>query len=582
MDATPPAFRWLLPAFVAALTFLLYIGTLRFAFVYDDLLLILANPLVQSWHYLRTLFQTHMWAFGGPAYPANYWRPVFMVWLLVNYSLFGAHPLGWHLMAVLAHVAVALLVYALARRLTGDRISGAVAGLVFGIHPVTIEDTAWVLGATESIVGIFFLASLVMYIDARRQGSRAKLAASVALFASGLLVKETAIVLVGMIFAYVWIYQPGGRKWSDRFLAAVKPCLPYLVVTLVYFPLRMMVLKTLAPPQNPATLAAMVMTWPPLLWLYLRLLLFPVNMTLYYYLPLVTQFSLRTVLLPALPVVGAGVGLCWWARRTWEMPEAGGGELTRGRLVAFATILIVLPLLPVMYLRALIVGEFAHARYLHLSCVGLALLVAGALRHIKTGRAELFGRPAPQVAAVAALILGLGGLNASQQVYWANNLILFAHAWQKSPHSIGAMTNLGAELNSRGRFDEAIAVLNRGLQENPDSWRAHFNLGYAYVATAGWAESEKHLERSIAIDGLNAEQFAYLAVADRNLGKLERAEWAARQALQRKPNEPRYHFSLGLILEQEGKRAEAAQEYEAELALNPKDRDAREHLAAVR
>ena len=239
-DATPPAFRWLLPGFIVALTFLLYIGTLRFEFVYDDLMLILANPFVHSWHYLGTLFRTHMWAYGGPTFHANYWRPVFMVWLLINYTLFGPHPLGWHLMAVLAHVAVALLVYALARRLTGDLVSAAVAALIFAIHPATIEDTAWVLGATESMVAIFFLAALVLLLDARQLHSRAKFAASLTLYACGLLVKETAIVLIGIIFVYVWIYSPGGRReWKDKFSAALRAATPYLAVTLIYLPLRL-------------------------------------------------------------------------------------------------------------------------------------------------------------------------------------------------------------------------------------------------------------------------------------------------------------------------------------------------------
>ena len=166
----------------------------------------------------------------------------------------------------------------------------------------------------------------------------------------------------------------------------------------------MMVLKTLAPPQNAATLASMVLTWPSLLWLYLRLLLFPVDMAIYYDLPLVNSFSLQAVILPALPLAAVAIGLWWWARRTWDLPEPGGANLTRGRLVAFASALTVLPLLPVLYLRALIAGEFAHTRYLHLSCVGLALLVAAGLRHLNVGRAELFGRPAPQVATAAASV----------------------------------------------------------------------------------------------------------------------------------------------------------------------------------
>src|SRR5207247_7099532 len=56
---------------------------------------------------------------------SNYWRPAFVLWLIVNYRLFGlGSTLGWHLGNVLLHTAVVLLAFRLLRLL---RLSTPVA-----------------------------------------------------------------------------------------------------------------------------------------------------------------------------------------------------------------------------------------------------------------------------------------------------------------------------------------------------------------------------------------------------------------------------------------------------------------------
>src|SRR5574340_2500 len=199
--------RGVLPAFACGLTFLLYIGALRFGFVYADRIQILDNPMLRSWSFLPRYFTSHVWAFD-PSLPANYWRPLFLLWLLINRTLFGYAPLGWHFTALALHLGVTGLVYALAHKLTADRLSATLAALLFGVHPVLIETVAWVSGATDSLLALFLLPAFLLYLAARPLGARRtqRRAASLAFFALSLLVKETAAVLPLLIFAYAWIH----------------------------------------------------------------------------------------------------------------------------------------------------------------------------------------------------------------------------------------------------------------------------------------------------------------------------------------------------------------------------------------
>src|SRR5438270_11967647 len=106
----------LLLAFVLLLTALVYLGTLRYQFVYDDGGQIVYNPLVQSWRFAPRFLVEHMWS-NQVNVPPNYYRPMFLLWCLINYSIFGLREAGWHASTVLLHLLVTWLVWRLARRL---------------------------------------------------------------------------------------------------------------------------------------------------------------------------------------------------------------------------------------------------------------------------------------------------------------------------------------------------------------------------------------------------------------------------------------------------------------------------------
>ncbi len=572
---------WILPGLIAAATFLLYSGSLRFQFVYDDRMQILDNPLIQSWHFAGKLFTTNVWAFAGPAFPANYWRPLFMVWLLINHSLFGFNPVGWHLAAVLCHVGVSLLVYKLAQRLAGDEVTAALAALIFAVHPALIESVAWVSGATDSLMALFFLPAFLCYLEARRNGARAKLAASLVLYALALLVKETAIVLPVLVFAYAWIYQgePGRWRVSEKMRAAIVAALPYLAVSGLYLAARLHALGGFAQSQSPATAGSMLLTWPSLLGLYAALLVYPAGISPYYNEGLVTEFSVARVLAPALILIALAAVLGWWSRAAGRGASAAV-ESSEGRLVAIASAWMLIPLLPVLYLRVLPMADFAHARYLYLPAMGFSLLVALGARHLRVGQAQILSRAAAPILACLGLAMALAVGNAVQQIHWATDLLLFSRGAEIAPQNPGALTNLGMELAVRHYPAQAVNVLRQALALDRNNWHANYNLGYTFMLQHQYAEAEPYLEQAIRIAPLSAEQFTYLGVAQMELGKLEAAEGNLRQAILRSPRAHHYHYVLGMILEKQGRKAEAQEQYRAELGIDPNDADARKAVGA--
>ena len=199
--ALPEVSQALLPILILTATLVVYLGTLQFEFVYDDLGQIVTNPLVHSWSYLPVYFRANVWAQSFVV--GNYYRPIFMVWLLLNYTVFGLQPFFWHLTTVGLHVTATWLVFVLVERLTRDRRAAGIAALVFGLHPVHLEAVAWVSGLTEPLLAVFCIPAFLAYLNYReRERSPRWLAISLLLYTVALFTKETAVILPALIVAW--------------------------------------------------------------------------------------------------------------------------------------------------------------------------------------------------------------------------------------------------------------------------------------------------------------------------------------------------------------------------------------------
>jgi len=168
----PSAVARLAPFLVLAATFLAYAAVSSFGFVYDDESQIVHDSFVQQWHFVPAYFTSHVWQWIYPHVGGNYYRPVFLLWLLLNFKVFGLHPAGWHLAVLALHLVATWQVYRLALRLTGSQPAAAIAALLFGLHPVHIEAVAWISGVTEPLAAVFILGSLLSWMRYREARHR--------------------------------------------------------------------------------------------------------------------------------------------------------------------------------------------------------------------------------------------------------------------------------------------------------------------------------------------------------------------------------------------------------------------------
>jgi len=476
----------ILLSLLGIVTSVLYSGTLSFDFVWDDWPQIVNSPIIRSWSNLPRAFGSDLWY--HVARHQVYYRPLFVAWSMLNYSLFGLHPWGWHLGAVLLHVAAVISVFWLARRLGLEYWTAGAAALIFALHPVHIEPVSWVSAASDTMVTIFAALAFGAFLSARdsQNNGTKKVSwwlASILLLACALLTKEMAVVIVALAGVYAWLHPAEGKtSLTRRTLAAAIEALPYALVTIAYILLRKHALLHATGQFDPNhRIVDVARTLPLVLFIYLRQLLIPVGMTALYYTPYVTSAILSQVLLPVAVLAVVSLGL-WY----WNQKEGGS-------IIAFAGLWLLVGLAPALYLRNFGNGDFVRDRYVYLPSIGFVMLAALGLRRLPSFKQ--WNAQTVQVAAVAVLCSTYAVASLAQQVYWGDDLLLMVRGQALYPGNPYAVAGLAKEYSQRGAHDRAIALAESVVRDHPEYGYGPLALAEAYIRAGRFQEGRVWLDR---------------------------------------------------------------------------------------
>jgi protein O-mannosyl-transferase len=553
----PSAVARLAPFLVLAATFLAYAAVSSFGFVYDDEAQIVHDSFVQHWHFVPAYFTSHVWQWIYPHVGGNYYRPVFLIWLLLNFKLFGMHAGGWHLAVLALHLLVTWQVYRVALRLLGSKSAALVAALIFGLHPVHIEAVAWISGVTEPLAAAFILASLLSWIRYRENARTPDLAWSIVWFCLGLLTKEPAILVPVLLICYDLLLARDPESAARLPLRRSLPSIaPFALAGALYAGARLHALHGFSQVVTPISAAQNLLTIPSLLVFYARLLLWPVGLSAFYDTPYVSTF--RAALVPLLLCLVIASAAAYALYRT------------RSRVAAFAVVLMVLPLAPLMKLDIFFRGEIAHDRYLYLPSVGFVLLLGIAVR-AAAEKMEASRRPLA-IGAMATVAVLLFAATMWQSLYWANNLVLYGRGVAIAPDNLVVRNDLANEFMKRGNRDVAIDQYRDVLRRDPSFWLARYNLGYAEYTGGDCPAAVRDLDIASRQNAIDAETFFYLGDCRFRLGDRQDGLALMRHAIELDPRMPNFRASLADDLASTGdpqNLLQALDLYRAEAAGNP-------------
>ena len=486
----------LIAAGLLLVTFLVHAQAVGFGFCdLDDIHQIVENPTLQ-WRSAPDYFVKDVWRNPQAQY-RTYYRPVFLLWLLVNLKLFGLHPALWHLAALALHGTVVVLVYRLGLRLMGNELPAVAAAILFAVHPTHVESAVWLSGITEPLAGVFFLGAFLQYLRWRGPRthpmlSRAILCALFTLLA--LLAKETSAALPLLIALYEWLFPSApAENIRARMATAARAVGPAFAGAAVYACMRLFAMHHVVFVNNPP--GRVLMTWPVLLWDYLRMMVWPFGLAVYYDAQLLNHPSAAQFWLPLAFLMVSAALLAF--------------AFVRNKLAAFLGCWWLLPIVPALVgLFSFPANDILHDRYTYLSSVAFVLLLAWELSRLANIRAAF---RLPVTVIFLALVCGWGVLTVRQTRVWSSAFSLYENGVAVSPSNVRVRNLLAIQLFKAGDARQAFTLWDSTLKLDPDAFDTNFALGVTLFTVGKLPQAEFFLRRACEIDRRKPEPFLNLA-----------------------------------------------------------------------
>lgn len=566
-------------AAAAVVALVCYLNTFSNQFVFDDIDVITANPLVRTAPPdVRAIFTTHYWHHLTPT--GDLYRPLVILSYAINHAIGGMNPGGFHAVNLLLHALCAGLVVILGARL-GLSVPGALAaGVLFAAHPIHTEAVAGLVGRAELMAAGAVLAAWIVHLGPagivrtaevwRTTGVR-RTAAIAALLLAGLLSKENAIVLPGLMLAGDLARVRRNETTWRALMPAYAAC---AVVILIWLGCRATLLSPPAPGsgyEGPfAGVGAMtrVLTALSVMARYLLLLVRPTVLSADYsfeQIPLVSSAADPLACTGALILLALTLAV---VRGVWLGREPV--------LPALSIAVFLISIAPVSNLLVPI-GTIMGERLLYLPSVGFCLL-GPALWGAVTGPSQRNAARAAGAVLVCVLAMLYAARTITRNADWKDQLTLFSVTSVTSPSSAKVRYNLGVALEDAGRPEEALREYLAAVSIKPLDAKSHLNAGLLLGKMDRAAEASMHLDQASRIDGSLPHVFTSLGAALTRLGNNEKAAAAFAEAVRRDPDDAIAHYNFGTLRLMMGDPVGSIPHLEKARVLNPDEPDGRFQL----
>jgi len=528
----------------------------------DDNQYLTQNPLVQKpgWSSVRRFLTEVL----EPSTVEGYYQPLTMISLVVDYAL-GGRPNNlqqFHYTSLALHAANTALVVVLLYLLFGQLWVAAAVGLLFGVHPMTVEPIVWV-GERKTLLAAFFaLWSLVLYVYYTRKNDSKLYAGCLILYVAALMSKPTSIPVPALML--LMDYWPLRRlKWRT-----ILEKLPFFVIGGIFAAITYISQSRTAAVTTPAAQGAMrvLLVICHNIIFYLYKIVWPVNLSPFYAVPkpltLSNPYVLAGLIGTCILIPLLLISLRW----------------TRGLFTGWLFFFIaVFPAMGVVGFTIVIASD----KFVYLPSVGLLMILTSFLCW-SVGAKRFTNLSVRRLVVVIAVFILTGAeaiATRQQMVHWQDTETIYKYVLKLTPDAAPVHISLGVALESQGKVDEAISHYRRALQIEPDSPRAYYNLGVAFTLKGKLDEAVAHYRRALSIkpDYVNAHN--NLGLVLKSQGRLDEAISHFRQALLIEPDHIEVHRNLGNALSAQGRFDESISHYLKALEVKPDFAEAHYNMA---
>jgi tetratricopeptide (TPR) repeat protein len=544
------------------------------ALSFDDVQYLVNNNLVKNpgwssaWKFLSQVLE--------PTTVNGYYQPLTMISLMFDYAIGGreGNLLPFHRTSLAIHAANTALIIVLLYLLFGNVWIAAAVGLLFGVHPMTVETIPWVGERKTLLAGFFALWSLLFYIryanarDARnvaianaedgirppaRRSARGLYIACFVFFLLALMSKPTSTPLpLLMLLLDFWPLKR--LKWQSLVEKIPLFVLGGIFAVITYIS-QTRTVGSVQPTEAGIWRIPLILCHNIIFYLYK--IIWPVNLSSNY--PFPDPMNLSQ------PMVLAGViGTCilipvllislFWTR----------AALT-GWLFFFVAIL---PAMQIIGFSNVIASD----KFAYLPSFGLLMILTSLLCYFYK---KMFTPRLKSVFTAVVILLVLISASAeslaarSYLTHWRNTIGLFEYMFSKAPNAASSYNNLGVAYQKYGRYQSAMECYKQAIKIKPDFFKAYYNLGVLCGELGLVQEEIESYKQAIKARPDYADAHCNLGNAYNKLGRLQEAMDEYNLAIKARPKYADAHYNLGVTYYQLGRYEDAIKEYKQAVKIKP-------------
>ncbi|MBC2717653.1 MAG: tetratricopeptide repeat protein [Desulfobacteraceae bacterium] len=535
------------------MTFSVYFQVHQFEFVgFDDNEYVYENPNVTT----GVTFENIIWAFT--AFHSNNWHPLTWISHMTDCQIFGLQP-GWHhLINLFFHIANAILLFLVFRKMTGGLWQSAFVAAVFAIHPLHVESVAWVSERKDVLSTFFWILTMWSYYWYANRLVFKRYILILLFFTMGLLSKPMLVTLpfVLLLLDY-WPLKriqfqqiecgPRQHLFSIKFLILEKIPLFFLsaISCFLTFSAQGGVVKSFETFSMTSRIANAFISYVS----YIGKMIYPAKLAFLYPHP---------EMLPWWKVLGACLILFIITFLAIRMASRHPYFIV-GWLWFLGT------LVPVVGFVQVGMQSMAD-RYTYIPMIGLLTGFSWGISELVEGWKN---KKALLVASTTILFSLLIAVTWKQVGYWKNSKEMLEHTLRVTSNNYIAHDTLGVELFRQGKTEKAIHHYLKAIQIYPKNYYTHFNLGAARYQQGKTEDAIQHYLKAIQFEPNYAMAHCNLGSAFYQKNEYEKATDHYLTALKVKPDYVDAHFNLGVLYYTTGKMDEAISCFLKAVKLKP-------------
>lgn len=416
--------------------------------------------------------------------------------------------------------------------------------LIFTVHPLNTEAVTYIAGRGDSLVVLFMLLALVLFIKTKDSPSKLwiyKLSSLVSM-TIGILSRETGIIFPFLLMIFYIAFLSVDKFWISV-KKAFKEAWLYFGVVVIYGILRLTVLNfqnTLnfytAPNLYSENLWYRMLTFMHVLVDYFRLLFVPVGLHMERSMTVHTSLFQWPVWLGVLIIIGILGMLCRLYKK--RHPDF--------RIWLFGWGWFFIGLAPVSGITPINAVIYEH--WLYLPMIGFwfiaAVYLARLFDYLKKTRKPLF---VICILLFGAYISFYAVQSIKRNILWGKPIEFFEDILKYEPDSARVSNNLGNLHFNKGDMVKAEEHYRKSAEAGDIFAQPHFNIGGILQSKGDAFGAIKEYEKAIEIDPSFHYSYQNLVVIYANQGDLIKATEYVEILKRLRPNDPRVYYNAALI-----------------------------------